>query len=141
MVNALLGGALIGLAASFMLLFNGRIAGISGILSNILGPDGRPKKNDFLWRILFFLGLLCGGFIWRLYDPAAFTLSEQVKPLDYAIAGFLVGLGTVIGNGCTSGHGVCGLSRLSIRSLVATVTFIFFGIISVALFKFLRGSL
>ena len=98
-------------------------------------------KGDTLWRSLFLLGLLIGGFILKFIRPEAFeSLSQNMSTWDYAIAGLLVGFGTLLGNGCTSGHGVCGNSRLSFRSLVATITFIAFGMISVVIFKFLRGE-
>lgn len=138
MLLALIGGALIGTAVSIMFLFNGRVAGISGIVSGVLPP----KREDRSWRVLFLAGLLTGGVILRLTHPEAFQLQTQnMGAMDYALAGFLVGFGTLLGNGCTSGHGVCGISRMSIRSLLATVTFIIFGLIGVLLFKVLRGEL
>lgn len=137
MFNALIGGCLIGLAVSLMLLFNGRVAGISGILGGIV----KPKMNDFDWRLAFIGGLLFGGLILQSLKPDAFNQVSSAMWIDYVLAGLLVGFGTLLGNGCTSGHGVCGISRLSIRSIVATLTFILFGIISVLLFKLVRGSL
>ncbi|HEX7006989.1 MAG TPA: YeeE/YedE family protein [Alphaproteobacteria bacterium] len=118
-VSALIGGALIGAAASMLLLLNGRIAGISGILGGLLPPE----RGDALWRILFLLGLPVGVALWRwLGDPdAGLTITSSVPIL--IAGGLLVGLGSRIGGGCTSGHGVCGLARLSRRSLVATGTF------------------
>ncbi len=138
MIAALIGGAIIGIAVSLMLIFNGRVTGISGIVSGVL----TPQKNDAAWRILFLLGLLSGGIILRVVHPESFvSLSNNMTLFDYALAGFLVGFGTLLGNGCTSGHGVCGISRLSMRSMLATVVFIFFGMISVALFKLVKGEL
>lgn len=138
MLFSLLGGAIIGIAVSLMLIFNGRVTGINGIVAGALSK----KKNDFSWRILFVLGLLTGGFLLRFIHPATFESSSQnMAYLDYAFAGLLVGFGTVLGSGCTSGHGVCGISRLSKRSFVATLTFIAFGILSVHLFKYLKGAL
>lgn len=137
MLNGLLGGVLIGLAVSLMMLFNGRVTGISGILGGLL----RPQKNDIDWRLAFIGGLLFGGFILQILKPTAFFQVSSAIWFDYVIAGLLVGFGTLLGNGCTSGHGVCGISRLSTRSIVATIVFISFGIISVFIFKFLRGSL
>lgn len=137
MINSIIGGVLIGLAVSLMMLFNGRVTGISGILGGII----KPQKNDLDWRIAFIGGLIFGGGVLHILNPAAFVQVSSAIWFDYVIAGLLVGFGTLLGNGCTSGHGVCGISRLSIRSIVATITFIFFGIISVFIFKLLRGSL
>jgi uncharacterized protein len=136
-MEPILGGVIIGIAVSLMLLFNGRVTGISGIIGGILNPRSLDKN----WRILFLLGLLIGGLILRIIHPTAFALETTTTTLDYVIAGLLVGFGTLLGNGCTSGHGVCGISRLSVRSLMSTITFIVFGIISVAVFKLLRGEL
>lgn len=137
MVNALLGGVLIGLAVSLMMLFNGRVTGISGILAGIL----RPTKTDLDWRISFLAGLLLGGFTLLYFRPEAFVQISSAVWGDYVVAGLLVGFGTLLGNGCTSGHGVCGISRFSVRSLFATVTFIVFGMLSLFVFKILRGGL
>ena len=137
MLNAVIGGVLIGIAVSLMLLFNGRVTGISGILGGIV----KPQRNDLFWRIAFILGLIFGGIIIQLVKPSAFFQTSSVLRIDYVIAGLLVGFGTLLGNGCTSGYGVCGISRLSDRSIVATITFITFGVISVLIFKFVRGTL
>lgn len=137
MLNALMGGVLIGLAVSLMMLFNGRVTGISGIIAGII----RPQKNDFDWRVSFISGLLFGGVVLYFLRPESFLQVSTAAWFDYALAGLLVGFGTLLGNGCTSGHGVCGISRLSIRSIIATITFIFFGIIGVLIFKLTRGSL
>ena len=135
-MESVLGGVIIGVAASCMLLFNGRVTGISGILGGLLKNETLDKN----WRFLFLLGLILGGFILRLFYPAAFTLHSSAMTGDYIVAGLLVGIGTQLGSGCTSGHGVCGISRFSLRSLVSTITFIFFGIIGLMLFKFFRGG-
>lgn len=132
-----LGGMIIGLAATMMLLFTGRVTGISGIVGGILNPS-TPDKN---WRILFLVGLVLGGAFLKLLRPELFTVVSLALPIDYVVAGFLVGFGTLLGNGCTSGHGVCGISRFSPRSIMATVTFILAGVISVAAFRFFRGEL
>ena len=137
MINALIGGVMIGLAVSLMLLFNGRVTGISGILSGLL----KPEKNETSWKLSFIIGLIFGAFVLQVLRPEAFVQISSAFWFDYVIAGLLVGFGTLLGNGCTSGHGVCGISRFSIRSIIATITFITFGIFSVLLFKFLRGSL
>lgn len=138
MYNALIGGTLIGLAVSIMLLFNGKVTGISGILGGIMNPQTTDKK----WRLFFIAGLLFGGLILKiLASDQVFTIETNVSNLDYIIAGFLVGFGTLLGNGCTSGHGVCGISRFSARSIIATIVFISSGILSVLLFKYIRGEL
>jgi uncharacterized membrane protein YedE/YeeE len=137
MMNAVIGGVLIGLAVSLMMLFNGRVTGISGIIGGIV----KPQKNDLNWRFAFVGGLLFGGLVLKYLRPDAFVQISQALWGDYALAGLLVGFGTLLGNGCTSGHGVCGISRLSVRSIVATITFILFGIISVLIFKYMRGAL
>jgi hypothetical protein len=137
MVSALLGGALIGVAVSLMLLFNGRVTGISGIVGGVV----KPNAGDFSWRLFFVFGLLTGGILLKLMNPEVFQLKSNAKNFDYIISGLLVGFGTLLGNGCTSGHGVCGISRFSIRSILSTITFIVFGMISVLIFKFVRGTL
>src|SRR5882757_5362882 len=115
-LSALLGGMLIGLSASAMLLLDGKIAGISGILAGVL----RPIRGDTLWRICFLGGLFAGGFLLRILLPRAFDFGT-IRPLPILIvAGLMVGFGTRLGSGCTSGHGVCGIARLSPRSLLAT---------------------
>ncbi|WP_437946526.1 YeeE/YedE family protein [Sorangium sp. So ce296] len=116
----LVGGALIGLSASLLLLFNGRVAGISGIFGGLLFRE----RGDTAWRAAFVVGLLLGGLALAAAHPAAFPPAGGGRSLGLLVAaGLLVGLGARLGNGCTSGHGVCGLSRLSLRSLVATMTF------------------
>ena len=133
---SLFGGVLIGLSASAMLLLEGKIAGISGILAGVL----RPAKGDWGWRICFLAGLLAGGLMLGKLLPGAFDFG-LIRPLPLlAIAGLLVGFGTRLGSGCTSGHGVCGVSRLSPRSLVATATFIFTGALTVYLLNHLAGG-
>ena len=127
---AFLGGLLIGLRTSLFLLFKGRVFGISGIIGGLI----RPLKNDFLWRIITLLGLVSGGFIAYLFVPQSFPVRME-NPWIMVVAGLLVGFGTQLGGGCTSGHGVCGISRLSPRSIAATITFILAGIITVTLFS------
>ncbi len=137
MINAILGGILIGIAASLMMLFNGRVTGISGIVAGVV----RPNRLDVSWRVYFLIGLLSGGIVLRFFRPEVFIQSSSALWGDYIFAGLLVGFGTLLGNGCTSGHGVCGISRMSVRSIMATVTFITFGILSLYVFKAIRGSL
>lgn len=136
---SLLGGVLIGLSASITLLFLGRIAGISGILFGLL-PNVHEKVEAKALRIAFLAGLVITGATLAWIDPHLFSPSPTSLPL-LAVAGFLVGVGTRIGGGCTSGHGVCGLSRGSVRSLVGTVTFIAFGAITVWVRNHIRGVL
>jgi uncharacterized membrane protein YedE/YeeE len=127
--SALLGGLLIGVATSMLWLINGRIAGISGIVGGLL----QPTPGDVGWRMAFVAGLGLGGLSLATWYPEAFA-SAVVRPWwVVAVAGLLVGFGTRMGSGCTSGHGVCGLSRFSPRSLVATLTFIATGALTVAL--------
>lgn len=115
---ALCGGMLIGLSATLLLLCNGRIAGISGIVNGALRGGGAEA-----WRWFFLGGLLAGGALYEYGVAAQPTPTYSLAPWAMAIGGFLVGYGTRLGNGCTSGHGVCGLGRLSGRSLVAVLTF------------------
>ncbi|HEY9838219.1 MAG TPA: YeeE/YedE family protein [Vampirovibrionales bacterium] len=117
-LSSLAGGAVIGLAVTFLLLLNGRIAGISGIVGGLL----KMQKGDLSWRIAFISGLVAAPLAWQLF--------AALPPIDIegsyglmAAAGLIVGLGTRYGSGCTSGHGVCGLSRLSPRSIAATLIF------------------
>ena len=127
----LTGGILIGIAASMMFLFSGRIAGISGIFGGMLFQQGKERA----WRLSFVVGLIAGGILLYTINAEVFENSSGRGILAVNIAGLLVGIGTRIGGGCTSGHGVCGIGRLSVRSIVATVTFVFAGMITVALFK------
>jgi len=131
-IMPLLGGALIGLAASLMLFLNGRVTGISGI---IYGATIAPEKGEISWRWCFISGMLLGGFILKVISPQAFAGILPTANWTLVVAGILVGFGTVLGSGCTSGHGVCGISRLSPRSLVATLTFMAAGIFAVVLFR------
>ena len=135
-LSALIGGALIGLTASLFLLFSGRVAGVSGITGGILDAS----RGDRSWRIAFFCGLLAGGF---LIQPLSLGVIESVssRPQWAIIAGgLLVGFGTRLGNGCTSGHGICGLTRRSFRSLAATMTFMATGSFTATLFAQLIGA-
>jgi len=130
----LLGGLLIGLAAAILVLFNGRIAGISGILGGLL----QAGKGDKAWRVLFVLGLVTAPFVYRI----TFGLPEvtiDAGTIELIIAGLLVGIGTRYASGCTSGHGVCGISRGSTRSIAATLTFMTAGFVTVYLTRHLLG--
>jgi hypothetical protein len=130
-IYALVGGMIIGLSVSIMLLFNGRVTGISGIVNGLL----TPQRGDSAWRFTFLLGLFVGGLLLHFMAPQTFSGALATPTWTVVIAGLLVGLGTVMGSGCTSGHGICGISRLSPRSIIATLTFIIAGIISVYIFK------
>ena len=133
---ALLGGLLIGGAALLMLLFNGKILGISGIVGSLLKRG--PEKHQ--WRIVFLIGLLVGGGVLLATRPDAFRVSIHRSPVALIVAGLLVGYGTRLGSGCTSGHGVCGVSRLSPRSLMATATFIACGAVTVFIVRQFFGG-
>lgn len=131
---ALLGGALIGVAAAMFVLLNGRIAGISGVLSGLL----KPAQGDIAWRVAFVGGLVASPVLYRLFTgPTNASIDAGFGAL--AVAGFLVGVGTRYGSGCTSGHGVCGLSRLSMRSFVATLSFMATGFTTVFVHRHLIG--
>lgn len=125
-ITALGGGILIGISATLLLAFNGRIAGISGIVNGAIGLTNRE-----LWRWYFLLGLLGGGAIYEYALATQPTPHSTFTPWAMIVGGFLVGVGTRMGNGCTSGHGVCGLGRLSLRSLVAVITFLITAILTV----------
>lgn len=136
-LTALLGGALIGVASTLLLWLNGRVAGISGILGGIFVPHA----NEFGWRLAFTLGLVGGGIIMALLDPTSIVYDLQRPTWMLIAAGLLVGFGTRLGNGCTSGHGVCGLSRLSKRSLASVLTFMLSGAVVVLVVRMLSGGL
>ncbi|WP_311223530.1 MULTISPECIES: YeeE/YedE family protein [unclassified Acidovorax] len=133
-VTALLGGALIGTAAGLLALLNGRIAGISGLVGGLL----RPAQGDSAWRLSFVLGLV-GAPLVHLLFAALPAVQIDASWGALVLAGLLVGMGARYGAGCTSGHGVCGLSRLSGRSLVATVTFMGAGFATVFVLRHLLG--
>ena len=133
--SAAAGGALIGFAAGLLLLFSGRIAGISGIVGGLL----RPKAGDVSWRLAFVIGLMAAPAAYQLFAALPASRIETGDALIIA-AGLLVGVGTRYGSGCTSGHGVCGLSRLSLRSLVATLVFMAAGFVTVFVVRHLLGA-
>ncbi len=118
---ALGGGALLGVSASLLMLFNGKVAGISGILTSSM----RPKNNAFSWSLLFSVGVVLGGYMAAVYFPKLNIGTVKTSLSQLIIAGLCVGIGTRLANGCTSGHGICGIGRLSIRSIVATMIFMF----------------
>ena len=125
----LTGGILIGIAASMILLFSGKIAGVSGIFGGMLFQQGRERA----WQLSFIAGLIIGGILLYIMNEELFENSSGRGLLAVTVAGLLVGIGTRVGGGCTSGHGVCGIGRLSGRSLVATITFVFAGMVIVSL--------
>ena len=126
-LSATAGGVLIGISVTLLLLFNGRIGGVSGIMNGALFAP----KGDRIWRLTFLAGLVLGAFIFHLLAPDFTVLRQGYPLLLLGLGGFLIGLGTRIGGGCTSGHGICGIANLSIRSLIATLTFMATGMITV----------
>jgi uncharacterized membrane protein YedE/YeeE len=132
--SAAIGGAIIGIAAALLALFNGRIAGISGIVGGLL----RPTYPDLMWRAAFILGLVAAPAIYSMVAVLPPLAIEAGYPI-LIVAGFLVGIGTRYGAGCTSGHGVCGLSRLSMRSVVATLMFMTAGFATVFFMRHIVG--
>lgn len=133
--TALAGGILIGIAAASFVLLNGRIAGISGIVGGLLVPT----RGDISWRAAFVAGLVAAPTIWLLFTALPAAQIDAGYPA-LVVAGLLVGVGTRYGSGCTSGHGVCGLSRLSPRSLAATLAFMASGFITVFVLRHLIGG-
>jgi uncharacterized membrane protein YedE/YeeE len=124
-LSALAGGALIGLAASLLLLLNGRVLGITGIVAGLAGPDAR-------WRVLLVVGMILGGLaVARLLLPGSLDSTVHQPAVAIIAGGLLVGFGTRLANGCTSGHGVCGIARLSKRSITATAVFMAAGALTV----------
>jgi uncharacterized membrane protein YedE/YeeE len=133
-VSALIGGGLIGLSAAILLKVNGRLAGISGIMAGLVPP----ARDDAIWRILFIVGLFGGAAAWLLVTGGPVVAFDVSWPV-IVIGGLLTGIGTRIGAGCTSGHGVCGIARLSPRSIVATATFVAVGALTVFISRHMIG--
>lgn len=132
-----LGGILIGGSASLMLLLEGRVTGISGIVGGLFSP----KAGDIGWRVAFVVGMAVAGLVAASFAPASVAAETNRGPALLVVAGLLVGVGTRIGSGCTSGHGVCGLSRLSPRSLVSVMTFMGVGgVVAVAVGRVLGAA-
>jgi uncharacterized membrane protein YedE/YeeE len=132
---SLAGGLLLGLASAMFVLLNGRVLGISGIIGGLL----RPKAGDLSWRIFLVLGMVTAPAVWVALTGRALEARIDASWLMVITAGLLVGVGTRYGAGCTSGHGVCGLSRLSPRSLVATLAFMAAGFVTVFFIRHLLG--
>jgi hypothetical protein len=128
-IRALVGGSLIALSLAIMLLATGRIAGLSGTFAGFL----RGGRGDWAWRAWFVGGMLATGLIFKLAQPDMFDHGARVPLWAVAISGTLVGIGTRMSNGCTSGHGLCGTSRLSKRSVIATITFFAVGVATATL--------
>lgn len=135
-VSAFTGGILIGLSAVLLLISIGQIAGISGIFHGLF----HPKKNDVLWRFLFIAGLLLGVQIYHFIPQIQFEFRQQPPVILLIFAGWLVGIGTRLSGGCTSGHGICGIARLSPRSITATLIFILTGMLTVYLLRHVFGG-
>lgn len=132
----LAGGALIGLASALMLVLSGRIAGISGIVGGLL----TPQAGDVGWRVAFVSALVLGGVLMSVLLPSAFPADAFASVPRLAVAGVVVGFGARLGSGCTSGHGVCGIGRLSPRGIVATLTFMGTGAVTVFVLRHLVGN-
>lgn len=133
-INGLIGGILIGISATILLVFNGRIAGISGMINGAL-----EFVTSQIWRWYFLGGMLIGGLIYEYLLPLPNTPRYNLDLMAMILGGFLVGFGTRMGNGCTSGHGVCGLGRLSVRSLTAVISFLASGMVTVYILKHMIG--
>jgi uncharacterized protein len=137
-ISALLGGALIATSLAVMLIATGRIAGLSGLFAGVL----RGTPGDWAWRTWFLVGMFAVGTVFRIVEPSTFDRAARVPLWLVAISGVLVGLGTRASNGCTSGHGLCGMSRLSRRSIIATMTFFAVGVaVATVIGSLLRGGL
>lgn len=134
--SAFAGGALIGLSAVLLLWLNGRIAGVSGILYGVFTRQTSERN----WRLLFVVGLILGGYLYQLATGHPLATRTDFPLSLLILAGLLVGVGTRLGSGCTSGHGVCGISRLSARSTIATLTFVLAGVITTAFLRPLFGA-
>ena len=136
---SLAGGVLIGVAAAILVLGLGRIAGISGIVGNLLQASTWRSAPQWGWRLMFVLGIVAAPVVWQLIAPLP-QVTMPDSPLLRIAAGLLVGFGTRLGSGCTSGHGVCGLSRLSLRSLAATLVFMATGVATVFVLRHVVGG-
>jgi len=135
-ISAAIGGALIGLSAVLLMLFNGRIAGITGIAGGLIDPTG----TDRFWRAAFIAGLIAAPLSAMLIGYAVPVPQMPASMITVAVAGLLVGFGTRLSNGCTSGHGICGIARLSTRSITATAVFMAAAIVVVALTRHVIGG-
>lgn len=134
---SLAGGVLIGISVSILMYLNGRIAGISGIVAGVFTA---PSFEEKAWRLAFVIGLVLGGAVYMHFFPITIVPREFMSTALLVLGGLVIGVGTAMGNGCTSGHGICGISRFSLRSLVATATFLLSGMITVYVFKQVTGG-
>ena len=135
-VNAFIGGLILGGSAMMLYILRGDVAGINGMVTGIL----KPIKGEVSWRILFIVGLVIGGIIYRSYGGTITQLEPAVDGYWVVLAGLLVGLGATFGSGCTSGHGICGIARWSVRSIAATGTFMLTAIITVFFIRHILGA-
>jgi uncharacterized membrane protein YedE/YeeE len=135
-ISAAIGGALIGLAAVLLMLFTGRIAGVSGITGGVFNP----RSDDRLWRLAFIVGLIAAPLAAALAGHAVAMPQMPGSTIVIAVGGLLVGFGTRLGNGCTSGHGICGIARLSPRSIAATLVFMVAAMAVVAVTRHVIGG-
>lgn len=135
-ITGLIGGLIIGIASVLMLWGSGRITGISGIFGGLLSPG----SGDFAWRVAFVAGLVGGGLLWPMITGNALPITLQVSWPIMLVAGFIVGFGARLGSGCTSGHGVCGLARMSPRSFVAVPTFMVSAAVTTYVMKHIIGA-
>lgn len=134
-IEAIVGGSLIGIAAVALMAFHGRIAGMTGILSGVILP-----KGDWDWRLAFLLGAIAAPVVILLLTGTSLPLQAELPPWAIVLGGLLVGVGVTLGGGCTSGHGVCGMARLSTRSIIATLTFMATTFITVFLVRHVLGG-
>ena len=130
-LTGLIGGVLIGISISILLFFNGRITGINGIMSALLSPE----DGEWLWRFIYLCSMIVGVIAYSQIATVTFAPNSSYPKSLLVIGGILVGFGTRLGNGCTSGHGICGVSRLSPRSIVATIVFMSTGAITVSVIR------
>lgn len=133
----LIGGMLIGTATTLLMLFYGKIFGVSGIIGGLFGT----ADKDYDWRIAIILGFLTGGLFLSVFLPHNLTNTVVRSPVATIVAGLLVGFGTRLGSGCTSGHGICGISRFSMRSMIAVMTFMVAGALTVAVIRMVFGGM
>lgn len=138
-IAALIGGGMIGLAAVWLAWTNGRIAGISGILGHLIELLVQQKREHFGWRVAFLIGLIGAPAVWSMLTALPQSV-QQIGTMGLVIGGLLVGLGTRYANGCTSGHGICGLSRFSLRSLMAVCSFMGSAIVTVFIMRHVLGA-